>query len=133
MDGKEELKNFLLHIYSDNMPVNRIEILADNLQQIIIDNNCKLNHIVFLLDEFEGGVADIFNFTRIFAHIIKSLPVQKENAERLFDFLQYCKNSDFYFALLGDYWQFLNDEQRTIIDGYKDEFPVSCPFLYGRR
>lgn len=117
------LKNSLLDIYNIRASNNRINELAKRIVSIINNTNKSFDEIVYLVDEFEGGVSDAESFESIFAFITGELTVNKENAQRLFDFFQHCQNKDVYIALTSRFFDFLTEEQKSIL-------PPTCPSLY---
>lgn len=119
----QKIKGKLTSLYLDKVSENRINELAKNLMNIIENTNEKLDDILFFVDEFEGGASDTERFESILAFIIEKLTVNKENAQRLFDFFQHCQNMNVYVALTRDYCDYLTEEQKRFL-------PLTCPFLY---
>lgn len=122
----KELKEKLTEIYSGNVSENRINELAKKLKSVIENINEKLDEVLFFVDEFEGGASDTERFESILTFIIKELAVNKENAQRLFDFFQHCQNMNVYVALTSDFCDYLTEEQKSLL-------PPTCPFLYAKR
>lgn len=122
----QKLKEGLTALYSGKMSKNRINELAKNLMSVIQNTNEKLDEVLFFVDEFEGGASDTERFESILAFIIEILTVNKENAQRLFDFFQHCQNMNVYVALTSNFCDYLTEEQKSLL-------PLTCPFLYAGR
>ncbi len=122
----QELEEKLTEIYLGKASNNRINELANKLMNVIEDTEKTLDEVLFFVDEFEGGASDTERFESILTFIIKQLTVNKENAQRLFDFFQHCQNMNVYVALTSDFCDYLTEEQKSLL-------PLTCPFLYARR
>ena len=123
---EQELKNKLTEIYSEKASDARIDELAKKLAGVIENTEENFDEVLFFVDEFEGGSSDADRFERIMAFILEELTVNKENAQRLFEFFQHCYTAIVYLYLISDFCDFLTEEQ-------KGELPLTCPFLYARR
>lgn len=107
------LQKELSNIYSGKATASRINELSLRLLKVVEDANENLDEILFFADDFEGGSSYSKIFASIMAVVLKILTVNKENAQRLFDFFQHCANADVYHALIGEFCVFLTDEQKS--------------------
>ena len=122
----QKIKGKLTSLYLDKASENRINELAKNHMCVIENTNEKIDEVLFFVDEFEGGASDTERFESILAFVIEELAVNKENAQRLFDFFQHCQNMNVYVALISDFCDYLTEEQKSLL-------PLTCPFLYSGR
>lgn len=119
----QKIKGKLTSLNLVKVSENRINELAKNLMNVIENSNEKIDEVLFFVDEFDGGVSDTERFESILAFVIKEFAVNKENAQRLFDFFQHCQNMNVYAALTSDFCDYLTEEQKSFL-------PLTCPFLY---
>ena len=112
---KQSLIEELTNVYLEKASNSRINELANKLMNVIENTNEKLDEVLFFVDEFEGGASDTERFESILTFIIKELAVNKENAQRLFDFFQHCQNKNVYVALTSDFCDYLTEEQKSLL------------------